>query len=271
MLQLPAGISSAGRAELARATAGGKRTLTPSDLATALGIHPTIAAKKLAAWAENGWVRRARRGLYIPVPVDASHPTMWSEDPLILAEAVWSPCYFTGWTSAAHWNLTEQVFRTTVLKTTGRVRRVNEKLLDFDYLLKRITAGQMEWGLAPIWRNERRLQIADATRTIVDVLDDPRIGGGIRHVTEMLIVYLDDRDPHKLVDYAERLGNRTVFKRLGYLSEALGLGDRHLVEACHQRISAGVSLLDPSASPDGERVGRWHLRVNVRFEGMSAS
>jgi len=45
-------------------------------------------ARKLARWARLGWLRRVRRGLYIPVPVEAEDPRRWTDDPLYLADAV---------------------------------------------------------------------------------------------------------------------------------------------------------------------------------------
>ena len=99
-----------------------RRFITPALVTDALGVDADSASKRLSRWAADGWVRRVRRGMYIGVPVDAANPATWSEDALIVAAAVWAPCYFTGWTSASYWALTDQVFRTTVLKTTTRVR-----------------------------------------------------------------------------------------------------------------------------------------------------
>jgi predicted transcriptional regulator of viral defense system len=67
----------------------------------------------------------------------------------------------------------------------------------------------------------------------------------------------------QLIDSGDRLGNRTVFKRLGYIVEALGLDAPALVSACERRISAGISPLDPDSPPGGRRAMRWRLRVNV--------
>jgi predicted transcriptional regulator of viral defense system len=232
----------------------------------ALGVDAASAAKKLSRWAAGGWLRRARRGLYIPVPVDAANPTAWSEDALVVATAVWSPCYFTGWTAANHWSLTEQVFRTTTLKTAGRVRSSAVRLLDHDYVVSHVSSSDMEFGMKTEWRGEVRLRIADPARTVVDILDDPRLGGGIRHGTEILATFLDDHDPATLIEYGDRLGNRAVFKRLGYLVELLGRDPDGLVEACRARVSAGVSVLDPDGPPGGHRVASWGLRANVELQ-----
>ena len=259
------GISSAGRNELASVTGRGRRFVRVSDVASALGIGPRTAAKKLARWSEEGWLRRVRRGLYIPVPVDADDPKSWSEDALIIASEVWFPCYFTGWTSANHWGLTEQVFRTTVLKTNCRVRASTVRLLGHEYLLTHASEDALEWGLKSLWHEERRLSLADPARTVVDILDAPRLGGGIRNGSDILVAYLDDHDPDRLIEYGDRLGNRTVFKRLGYLLEAMHRPQVNLIEECLKRVSIGFSLLDPDGPEGGPRVARWRLRANVRI------
>jgi len=263
MMSRSAGITGRGRAELAAVLASGRRFITPADVSGALRIDPDAAAKRLSRWTEEGWVRRVRRGMYIGVPVDAASPAAWSEDALIVATAVWSPCYFTGWTSAGHWALTDQVFRTTVLKTAGRVRASQARLLDHDYFLAHTGGNTMGWGLRTEWHGDARLRFADPARTVIDILDDPKLAGGIRHAAEITDSYLDEHDPGTLVEYGDRARNRAVFKRLGYIVEALGRDAPDLVEACRDRVSAGVSALDPDGPEGGRRTMRWGLRVNV--------
>jgi predicted transcriptional regulator of viral defense system len=73
------------------------------------------------------------------------------------------------------------------------------------------------------------------------------------------------------VEYAERLGNRAVFKRLGYLVETLGRDEPELIAACQARLSTGLALLDPDGSPDGPRVPAWGIRANIRIAPGSPS
>lgn len=262
-MSTPGGISGKGRAELTAVLGTGGRFITPADVGSALDLDRESAAKRLARWAEEGWVRRVRRGLYIGVPVDAADPAAWAEDALAVASAVWSPCYFTGWTAANHWALTDQVFRTTVLKTTSRVRASKFTLLDHDYLVGHTSEAALAWGLRSEWQDQSRVRFADPARTVIEILDSPKLSGGIRHGAEVLAVYLDQHDPATLVDYADRLGNRTVFKRLGYLVEALRLDAPELTLACLARLPEGVSALDPSGPRGGRRTMRWRLRANV--------
>lgn len=266
-MSTPAGISPGGRAELAAIVRSGSRFVTPTSVVEALGVDAEVAAKKLSRWAAQGWLRRARRGLYIPVPVDVVNPSAWSEDALLVATAVWSPCYFTGWTAANHWALTDQAFRTTVLKTAVRVRSSSVRLLDHEYLVSHASQREIEWGVKTEWRQEIRVRFADPARTVVDVLDAPRLGGGIRHCAEIVAAYLDDdgNDTNRLIEYGDRMGNRSIFKRLGHIVEATTEGQDALIDACRSRLSAGISVLDPDGPANGRRSMRWGLRLNVEL------
>lgn len=269
-MSMRAGISTIGRNDLARLVGRGRRLIGVNDAARLLNADHREVTRKLARWAEMGWLRRVRRGLYIPVPVEAENPAAWSEDALYLADAVWTPCYFTGWTAANHWGFTEQVFRTTVVKTTERVRASHQTLLDHDYLVIHVPPETI-WGTVALWRYDRRLQMADPARTIIDVLDQPALAGGIRHASELLTSYLDGKDERELVVYGDRLGNNAVFKRLGYLIGALRMNRPALESECRQRVSAGLALLDPSGPRGGKAVTAWGLRVNVHVEPAGAS
>ena len=93
------------------------------------------------------------------------------------------------------------------------------------------------------------------------MLDDPALGGGIRHVADCLSVYLTsrNRDDNTLLNYASRLGNGAVFKRLGYLAERHPDG-AELVEPCRERLTTGHAKLDPALEAP-RLITRWRLRV----------
>ena len=97
------------------------------------------------------------------------------------------------------------------------------------------------------------------------MLDDPGLGGGIRTVADVLLEYLhsDHRDDSLLVKYGDQLGNRAVFKRLGYLLEHSGAGTTGLIEACLLRRSSSLAKLDPSVQGTGRILRHWGLQVNV--------
>ena len=119
--------------------------------------------------------------------------------------------------------------------------------------------------------SETRLRFADPARTVIDVLDDPSLAGGIRHAAEIVSTYMDEYAPETLIDYGDRIGNRSVFKRLGYVIEALRLDQPQLLDACQDRLSAGVSVLDPDGSQGGQRNMRWRLRINATITPQEPS
>jgi predicted transcriptional regulator of viral defense system len=112
--------------------------------------------------------------------------------------------------------------------------------------------------------------VSDPTRTIIDMLDDPAVGGGISHVDECLRRYLasPDAQTKKLIEYADHLGNGAVFKRLGFLVSK-GTGFEALAEACHARLTAGNAKLDP-ALPAQRLVKKWRLWVPSRWKAEAA-
>ena len=116
-----------------------------------------------------------------------------------------------------------------------------------------------------------RLCFADPARTVIDILAKPAFARGIRHGAEILSAYLNDHDPSLLIEHGDRLGNGAVFKRLGYLVEALAMGDPALISACRERVSSRASSLDPDGLPGGRQVMRWNVRGNVAIVREGAS
>jgi len=260
----PAGISRRNRAYLERLHRDTAAAFGVDDAARALGLDHDRAGQLLRYFARRGWLSRVRRGLYVAVPLDARRPGEWIEDPWIVADRAFGPCYVGGWSACEYWDFTEQLSR-TLLVVTGR--KVHAREVTLQGLPFRLTVRPADklFGTAGVWRGRVRVLVSDPSRTMVDILDDPRLGGGMRNVADMLWQYLSSghRDDALLVAYGDRLGNRTVFKRLGYLLEHAGVGTPALIGACLGRRSAGLTLLDPSVKTPGRIVRRWGLRVNV--------
>ena len=94
-------------------------------------------------------------------------------------------------------------------------------------MLKHVRETAM-FGTKGVWRGRVKVDVSDPARTIVDMLDDPAIGGGIRHVSDCLGAFLNEAGtaPEALIATAERFDNGAVFKRLGFLLERRGRSRR---------------------------------------------
>jgi predicted transcriptional regulator of viral defense system len=263
----PAGLSGANRAfvaELNRALPG---PFTPADAAAATGVDHARTARLLRHLAEQGWVARLQRGLYTTVPLEAEDPASWSPDPWAVVASALAPGYVGGWTALHHWDLTDQVFSTTAFITSRPVPRRQRRIGGAHFELRHRPESAL-FGTRRVWREGTPVAVSDRERTLIDCLDDPSLGGGLRHTTEALAAYADSEGVswERLIEYGDRLGNRTVFKRLGYIAETLQLSDPELIDACLQRISAGTGRLDPALPLSGRTATRWGLRINARID-----
>jgi predicted transcriptional regulator of viral defense system len=113
------------------------------------------------------------------------------------------------------------------------------------------------------WIDQRPFFVTDRERTIVDALDLPRHVGGIGPVAAALRASWDQLDEARLRDYVARIGNSAVAKRLGFLMEALGVGDAAALRRA-VTLGAGYSCLDPTLPAKGAHNRRWGLLVNAR-------
>ncbi|TAK36083.1 MAG: hypothetical protein EPO21_03765 [Chloroflexota bacterium] len=264
-LPTPKGISERNRQLLATLHRKARGPFTVREAAGVLSLGVAQTHRFLAYLAARGWLVRTRRGLYGTVPLDAVEPAQWREDPWVVASKVFGPSfYIAGWSACEHWGLTDQLFRETVVVTRRRLRRRVIEIQGFSYHAKSVAEHKI-FGTRTVWRDQIKVQVSDPTRTVVDILDDPSIGGGIRYVAEVLAAYLrsDHRSDVLLAEYAHRVGNRTIFKRLGYLLESLGIAAPELIEICKNAMSSGVSLLDPTLGDEGHVLRRWNLRLNA--------
>ncbi|MBI4431131.1 MAG: hypothetical protein HY587_05415, partial [Candidatus Omnitrophica bacterium] len=159
-----------------------------------------------------------RRGLYIPVPLESRVADVPLEDAWIIAERLFTPCYIGGWSAAEHWGLTEQIFRTVIVMTTQKVRDRSPNIKGTKFLLRTVLERAM-FGLKLVWRGQVKVSVSDPTRTVLDMLNDPKLGGGLRSTVDIFGAYLrsDKKDMNLLLEYADRLDNGAVFKRLGFL------------------------------------------------------
>lgn len=264
----PGGIEAATRVLLEALHRAGPGPYDAAAAASLWELAREPAGRRLRMLAERGWLSRARHGMYWPVPLDAGDPAGWTDDPWLMVAKLYPTGYVGGWSACEHWGLIDQVFRDLLVFTPDRSapRRVLSGVTPIR--AKGVRVDKI-FGTRIAWRRSTPVRVSDPTRTVADLLDDPATGGGIRHAAEVLGAYFasEHRDDVLLVTYIERLGNRTAFKRLGYLLQTLGIGSTDLIDGCRSRISRGVSLLDPDTGARGPVVTKWNLRINVEIGG----
>ena len=249
-----------GRAQLVRVLSAAGDVIHVDDVVGALRLNRTLAAQRLSRWTEQGWLRRVGRGAYVAASIDTMGSDRVLDDPWVLVPALFAPAYIGGRTAAEYWDLTEQIFKDIVVMTAQAVRQKRQERHGVLFSLQHIDERKL-FGTKSVWRHRTRVPVSDVHRTVIDMLDDPTVGGGIQHVADCLAAYLrrGDRNDEKLIEYAARLSNGAVFKRLGFLAERLP-GGIELARLCERHLSGGHAKLDPAQ--DGTQVlTKWRLRV----------
>ena len=253
-------------ATLSRASKGG--LISVSEAATALDLSPTATAIQLARLTRRGWLRRARRGLYFVLPLEAKPgQNTTTEDPWVLAHLLFAPCYIGGWSAAEHWGLTEQHFRETLVVTAANVRATKVENLGHEFRLFKVPRSRLTTGIVMEWRGKERLAVSGPERTLVDCLRNPDLCGGARHLAQLMQAYGEsaNHDFARLTAVAKHAGLGATWKRLGYLAEQLWPKEAGLLVEARKHITAGYSKLDPAVKGKAKLVTRWRLVVNVRL------
>jgi predicted transcriptional regulator of viral defense system len=254
-----------GRAQLRQVLAGSGDVIHIADVTKALAVSRTEAAKRLARWREQGWLRRVGSGAYVPASVDTLGSERVLADAWVLVPALFAPAYIAGRTAAEHWDLTEQIFKDIVVVTGQAIRERHQTKQGFEFTLKHLKPEKI-FGTKAVWRQKTKVPVSDVHRTIIDMLDDPALGGGIQQVSDCLDVYFKraDRSDQKLIEYGDQLGNGAVFKRLGFLAERRDYS-ASLIELCRARLTAGNAKLDPALNCR-RLISRWRLLIPPSWE-----
>jgi predicted transcriptional regulator of viral defense system len=228
--------------------------------ASSLGLSRTDTAKRLARWTKQGWLRRVAPGAYVPASLDSLASEHVLDDPWVLVPALYAPAYIGGRTALEHWSLTEQIFKDIVVVTGQPVRTRTQHRHGADFTLKHIQKEKI-FGTKSVWRHHSKVAVSDIHRTIVDVLDDAALGGGMQHVADCLHTYLarPARDDALLIQYADRLGNGAVFKRLGFLLEGEPTAEQ-LLGKCLERLTQGNAKLDPALKSE-RLITKWRILI----------
>jgi predicted transcriptional regulator of viral defense system len=215
--------------------------------------------------AQKGWLQRIKHGVYSIVPLSALTATPMIEEFWTLATKIFEPAYISGWSAAEHWDLTEQIFNSTSLVTQKPQRKSVQTISGMKF---RVWVKKPEhfFGTKIIWFGSNKVEVADSSRLIIDIMDKPDFGGGARHSIDIVRAYWnsDMYDSERVLEYAIRYGKGTVMKRLGFLAEQFNApvsGD--WLEKCRNYQSAGISNLDPNSQKKGKISSKWNLRINL--------
>ena len=250
-------------AKLAAAASGGLLSLEAA--AAALGTSRVATSRRLAALTRSGWLSRVRRGIYSVRPLEASPETrLATEDPWAVAMRVFSPCYIGGWSAAGHWNLTEQIFRSTFVVTERIVRRADSIVGGSNFRVARERPGRQS-GLVTVWRDDSRALVSGVARTLLDAAAHPAwVGGGTQLIAVFRAAVDDGRvTSEELLREARGAVTGAALGRLGLLVERYWPEALTVAEFAKKNRGSGNVRFDPGVRSTGSFIRRWGVWMNV--------
>lgn len=235
---------------------------TTQDAVDILGVEPYVAQDLLRRLVARKWVKRLERGKYMILPLESGLSGTYTQHEFLIAATFIAPYYISYWTALSYYGFTEQVARTIFVAARKQKRPVEVSGITFQFV--RLSESKF-FGFVQEWIEDKQVNIASREKTLVDCLDLPQYCGGVAEAIKGLWYGYEEKslDWDTLTEYAERMGNRTIFKRLGYLTEVLELPIGERINLWRSKISSGYSLLDPTMGKAGSYNTRWNLLVNL--------
>ena len=208
----------------------------------------------LSRLEKKGWIERIEKGKYMIIPLGAEKGK-YALHEFLIASMLISPYTIAYWSALNHYGLTEQIPTTVFIQTTSRKKKQKLNIFGVDYQIVRVSEKKF-FGLKKEWIEENCIYITNKEKTIVDCLDKPQYCGGIIEVAKAL--KSRDYDIEKLSEYAKKIGNSGVIRRLGYLTDVLSI-DIKLPEIK----TRNYLYLDPTMPKNGKKNAKWRLIINL--------
>ena len=229
---------------------------TPGLVADLFGLSRRQAYRVIARLAADGLADEIENGKYLLLGLE---PERVLSNPLFIGSQLLVPSYISYWSALHYYGWTEQVPRTTFVATTKKKQPIAYRGLRFQFVSikphKCFGYRREHLGGLPV-------VVADEAKAIVDSLDLPGNAGSIDDVARALQSALEGSgasrvDAGTLIEYANRMQNKSLNSRLGYLLELFGYSTDGLAG------SDSPIKLDPSRPRVGRTVTRWQVVVNL--------
>ncbi len=219
----------------------------------------------MSSLIKKKWVLPLKRGLYAIVPLDigVKGADSFILHNFVIASHLVEPYYIGYWSALNHHGLTEQIPRTTFIATTKP--KLSLEILGAGYQFVRIEKRKF-FGFEKIDIEGWKINISSPEKTIADCLDHPEHCGGIDEIARSIYFNHEELDLEKVYTCAEKMGNLTILKRLGYILEATGLFEKYSNLFTHFKPSKGYPALDPLSIRKGKHNSKWGLLVNIELK-----
>jgi len=230
-----------------------KKAFTIEDAEHLGYTNKSVLKVILSRLEKKGWIERIEKGKYIVIPLGAEKGKYTIHE-FVLGSYLVEPCVISYWSALNYYGFTEQIPRTVFIQTTSRKKHQEVTIFGIPYKIIRVKEEKI-FGIEKSWFEETQINLTNREKTIIDCLDKPQYAGGLIEVAKALRT--EEYDKKILVDYAKKIKNTGVIRRLGYICEFLQ------IPINLKRIKTRNYLkLDPILPKSNKLNAKWNLIVN---------
>jgi len=151
---------------------------------------------------------------------------------------------------------------------------IHWRLLDASDILSKSASDQFQlpvnkraFGLINTEQDGKQVLMSNPTRTIIDLLDKPKLVESIYLVEKAVVNYTNSqyKDFELMFQYAHSFPSGAFYKRLGFLLERNFPNKTKLINHCLKNISRGYSYLDTRNMSD-KIISKWNLWISQEMK-----
>lgn len=164
------------------------------------------------------------------------------------------------WSALNYHNLTEQ-FVNVVFVQSAKRRSEELTINHLRYKFIKIKPYKI-LGYKEVGFGNHKFKITDIEKTILDCFELPHLAGWYQEIIKAF--YHAEINQNKLIKYCKIINNKSVIKRLGFLSEFLLKPNmERFVDYAQSMVTKPYSLFEIDGETLGEYNKRWKLIINL--------
>jgi len=260
------GIGSQEAELIATIGSSGLKVFSVAAAAKLLGFTNTTVSQIVHRLVGKQKLLRIEKAKYLVIPPAAWKAGEYTEEGIVIASQLIKPYYLSYWTALQFYGWTEQPSRT--IYVAAQRMKLPLELKGIAIRFVRLKDSRF-FGFSEHWVDTHRIAVADKEKTIADCLDQPRYCGEIVEVAKGIWNGRKDINLGTVVDYAIRMENVSIIKRLGFLLDTLDLWPAKARKEALKLVTPSIVLLDPNRNKTGFICSDWHVRVNVTPKSLT--
>jgi predicted transcriptional regulator of viral defense system len=235
-----------------------QRVFTIQDVKKILNVSFAHARNIASDMVKKNAIERVKYGLFVRIPESVIlDKQQYTEDAILIAAKSTKKAFLSHYTALTLHGLAERYTTQIYITTTKHERNIKYHEIKIKYIK---TIPKKFFGYKKITYSNEQIQISDLERTIIDVINKPKYAGGWNETINCL-KNIDKIDYKTLLSYFERISNKTITRKTGYILDNLyNLNPPQKINEEIKKIS-GLNNLYFDTQKNGIYDKKWNLIV----------